>query len=213
MTEAEWLACEDWTRMLDFVEARKSLRKLLLSNIAVCQALIPIIRDKQSIRALKMLEDIADREVSGKDQHEAQNWARSSLAQCPPANRASYYARCAVYNLTLVEGDHAVLSQTGNFTASLDATENGEAILKEGANRIRCINSFQPITLSPSWLTSTVLSLAQGIYTEKAFDRMTILADALGDAGCDNEELLNHCRGHVAHARGCFVVDLLTGRQ
>jgi hypothetical protein len=35
------------------------------------------------------------------------------------------------------------------------------------------------VTLDPSWLTADVLTLARGIYEEKAFDRMPILADAL----------------------------------
>jgi hypothetical protein len=43
-------------------------------------------------------------------------------------------------------------------------------------------NPFQPITINPSWLTSTVLALAQGIYSEKAFDRMPILANTLQGA-------------------------------
>ena len=60
-------------------------------------------------------------------------------------------------------------------------------------------NPFRPITLNPSWLTSTVLALANGIYEEKAFDRMPILADALQDAGCDNEDILNHCRQPGEH--------------
>ena len=33
-------------------------------------------------------------------------------------------------------------------------------------------NPFRSVTLNPSWLTSTVLALANGIYSEKAFDRM-----------------------------------------
>jgi hypothetical protein len=74
-------------------------------------------------------------------------------------------------------------------------------------------NPFRPITLNVSWLTSTVLALAQGIYQEKAFDRMPILADALEDAGCDNEDILNHYRQPGGHTRGCWVVDLLTDRK
>jgi hypothetical protein len=74
-------------------------------------------------------------------------------------------------------------------------------------------NPFRPITLNPSWLTSTVLALANGIYEEKAFDRMPILADALQDTGCDNEDILNHCRGVEPHVRGCWAVDLLTDRK
>jgi hypothetical protein len=65
-----------------------------------------------------------------------------------------------------------------------------------------------PPRFDPAWLTSTVVALARGSYDERAFDRMPILADALQDAGCDNEELLKHCRGHGVHVRGCWAVDL-----
>jgi hypothetical protein len=74
-------------------------------------------------------------------------------------------------------------------------------------------NPFCPVSINPSWRTSTVLALATGIYSDRAFDRMPILADALQDAGCSNEDILNHCRGPGPHTRGCFVIDLLTGRQ
>jgi hypothetical protein len=53
---------------------------------------------------------------------------------------------------------------------------------------------FRDIAVDPRWLTSDVAALARGIYDEKAFDRLPILADALQDAGCDNEEVLDHCR-------------------
>jgi hypothetical protein len=69
------------------------------------------------------------------------------------------------------------------------------------------------ITPDPTWLTSTVTSLAQAIYTDRAFDRLPILADALEDAGCTNQDILAHCRSNGEHARGCWVVDLLLGRQ
>ncbi len=73
-------------------------------------------------------------------------------------------------------------------------------------------NPFRPVTLEPAWLTSTVRSLAEGIYAERAFDRMPILADALEEAGCDNADLLAHCRGDGPHVRGCWVVDLVLGK-
>src|SRR5262249_20874086 len=71
----------------------------------------------------------------------------------------------------------------------------------------------RPISLDPAWLTSTVAALARGIYEERAFDRLPILADALQDAGCDHPDILDHCRGPGPHVRGCWVVDLLLGRQ
>jgi hypothetical protein len=73
-------------------------------------------------------------------------------------------------------------------------------------------NPFRPVALDPAWLTSDVLALARGIYDERAFDRMPILADALQDAGCDSADVLGHCRSAGPHVRGCWVVDLLLGK-
>jgi len=80
--------------------------------------------------------------------------------------------------------------------------------------RLRCIfgNPFRPVAIDPQWLTSTVTLLAKGIYDDRAFDRLPILADALQDAGCDNADVLNHCRDTGPHARGCWVVDLVLGK-
>jgi hypothetical protein len=50
-------------------------------------------------------------------------------------------------------------------------------------------------------------------FMRRAFDRMPILADALQDAGCDNEDVLNHCRGSGPHVRGCWVVDLVLRKE
>jgi hypothetical protein len=63
----------------------------------------------------------------------------------------------------------------------------------------------------PLWRTSDVLALARGIHRDQAFDRLPILADALQDAGCDDETVLNHCRRPGGHVRGCWVVDLAMG--
>ncbi|MBA4192081.1 MAG: hypothetical protein C0467_29230 [Planctomycetaceae bacterium] len=80
---------------------------------------------------------------------------------------------------------------------------------------LRCAfgNPFRPVYVDPTWLASTVLQLAQGIYQDRAFDRMPILADALQDAGCDNDNILNHCRGDGPHVRGCWVVDQVLGKS
>jgi hypothetical protein len=87
--------------------------------------------------------------------------------------------------------------------------------ISEKAIFFRCIfgNPFRTIAVEQSWLTSTVVALADGIYQERAFDRMPILADALQDAGCDKEDILNHCRQPGEHVRGCWVVDLLLGKS
>jgi hypothetical protein len=85
---------------------------------------------------------------------------------------------------------------------------------REQCDWLRCLfaNPFQPITFSPSWLTSTAVALATSIYDSRDFSAMPILADALQDAGCDNDDILTHCRQPGEHVRGCWVVDLILGK-
>lgn len=79
-----------------------------------------------------------------------------------------------------------------------------------------------PFALDPRWLTRDTLDLARvirgfapsnyhdayGLYCEPHPERMPILADALMDAGCDSEEILQHCCAGV-HVSGCWLVDLI----
>jgi hypothetical protein len=78
---------------------------------------------------------------------------------------------------------------------------------------VRCVcgNPFRRVAADPAWLTSTVVALARGVHADRAFDRLPILADALQDAGCDDPDILAHCRGPHAHTLGCWVVGLLLG--
>ena len=80
-------------------------------------------------------------------------------------------------------------------------------------------NPFHPVTADPSWLTPVVLSLAAAAYDERRMPegtldpaRLTILADALEEAGCADEAILGHLRGPSPHVRGCRAVDLVLGK-
>ena len=42
---------------------------------------------------------------------------------------------------------------------------------------------------------------------------MPQLGDALQQAGCEDEPFLAHCRGPEEHVRGCWVIDLILGKQ
>jgi hypothetical protein len=74
-------------------------------------------------------------------------------------------------------------------------------------------NPFQPVAFDPAWRTSTAIALAQQMYDSRDFSLMPILADALEDAGCDSDDVLAHCRGDGPHVRGCWVVDLVLGKE
>ncbi|MBN9122481.1 MAG: hypothetical protein J0I06_25610 [Planctomycetes bacterium] len=79
---------------------------------------------------------------------------------------------------------------------------------------MRCVfgTPFRAVDFDPEWRTLDVLALARGVYDDRAFNRMTILADALEDVGCTSAAVLAHCRDvHASHARGCWALDLILG--
>jgi hypothetical protein len=89
-------------------------------------------------------------------------------------------------------------------------------------NLLRCVfgNPFRPLPLSTACHAATVVALAHAAYAERSLPsgeldptRLAVLADALEDAGCSEEALLLHLRGPGPHVRGCWVVDLLTGKS
>jgi len=90
------------------------------------------------------------------------------------------------------------------------------------ADLIRCLwqNPFRPIAIAPSWLTPTVLDLAQAAYDQRDLPqgtlelaRLAVLTDALEDAGCTDPDILGHLRQPGPHTRGCWPLDLLLERD
>ena len=84
--------------------------------------------------------------------------------------------------------------------------------------------SFRPLLpIAPALLAQNdglVVKLAQAAYEERSLPagtlnpaRLAVLADALVDAGCANEEILGHCREQTIHVRGCWLLDLLLNRE
>jgi hypothetical protein len=100
-------------------------------------------------------------------------------------------------------GEHYPLAGEGPF--ALDA-----AIYRRLA---ALFASSRPHELAPRWQSEPVVALAAAIRAEGAFDRLPILADALEEAGCDNADILSHCRDSGVHVRGCWVVDLILGKE
>ena len=84
-------------------------------------------------------------------------------------------------------------------------------------SRIRDIfgNPFRTVTMDPAGLASnkSVSEMTQAIYDKRCFEDMPILADMLTAAGCENDEILRHCRSEGPHVRGCWVVDSILGKD
>jgi hypothetical protein len=119
-------------------------------------------------------------------------------------------ASCAAFSVALWAQASWGTYQVLRFSADIV----GKAALIRILDCVFGIPRRHRASADPAWLTSTVIALARGIYDDRAFDRMPILADALEDAGCDNADILAHCRdADATHVRGCWVVDLILGKE
>ena len=227
MTEAEWLACDDPTPMLEFLRAKASDRKLRLFAVGCCRRIWDRLTDDRGRLAVSISERYADGMATEQELIEAAERVHHELpsdewAVCYAINPSwdSGYSpggRTATNPYAYWAAIHCADEASGNVAGGVPA-RSVEVVVAEQGNQaclLRDIfgNPFRPVTAEPTCLTSTVLSLAEGIYADRAFDRLPILADALQDAGCEDAEILNHCRSDGPHVRGCWVVDLILGKK
>ncbi|WP_246522923.1 hypothetical protein [Gemmata palustris] len=137
-------------------------------------------------------------------------------------NTAAYVALIAGAQALGRKADEFLLYHLHFRLVELDEEEHHKADLVVSAEKsvlaafLRDIfgNPFRrTINFKDTWRTNTVIALARQMYENRDFSPMPILADALQDAGCDDEDVLSHCRGDGPHVRGCWVVDLLLGKK
>jgi hypothetical protein len=231
MTEADWNSCTDPQVMLEFLRDsnRLSERKARLFGCACCRRIWRLLHRGQSRRAVEEAERYADGLVDeaalldidttatagadedGPDRYRAAVAARISARVSPMPSAVADFAQRAV---TCEPG-------SGHYLASFRQERAAQgALLRDLFGPL----PFREVHIDPTWLRwndGAVLRLATAIYEERQLPsgtldngRVAILADALLDAGCDNEEVLGHCRqqGEV-HVRGCWVIDLLLGKK
>jgi hypothetical protein len=76
-------------------------------------------------------------------------------------------------------------------------------------------NPFHPKAIHPAWLAvnDSVVQLAEAIYAGLAFDQLPTLGDVLEKSGCDDTDIVSHCREPGPHVRGCWVVDLILSKD
>jgi hypothetical protein len=229
MTENEWLTWGGISDgMLELLRAKPGLgRKRRLLAVGCCQRILKWMPE-ECLPAIELAEKLADG-LADEDARRAAFDAAGEAKDHQSDLRKSWAGYCAYravagpasYDRPESWNEDAA-AWVAQVAAQPDAWitgrwDNGALSAQRGAitELIRDIfgNPFRPVSLDSSWLTSAVVAIARGVYEERAFDRMPILADALQDAGCDNEEVLNHCRSDGVHVRGCWVVDLLLGKE
>jgi hypothetical protein len=215
MTEEEWLTCDQPQAMLDSLPDGVSERKLRLFACACCRRVWRLLSDARSKGAVEIAERHADGQATLDELEKSAREAwDASLHTHEAALHSSRAAWCAAETSPHFCAREAAADAVAATVCDPDDPEAEEAAQAALLHDIFG-NPFRAVALAPSWLAwndRAVLKLAQAIYNDRRFGDLRILADALEDAGCDNAEILAHCRSGGEHVRGCWVVDLLLNK-
>jgi hypothetical protein len=230
MTEAEWLATKNPILLVRLAERLlrnagriASGRKFLLLGCACCRSVSPPITEACCLRAIEVAEMAADGGATRADYEAVAHLMgdASILAGGPIFHPTT--AVCALIHdrEDRVESGIQALVICAEVEAPVASLRFWKwphqwKRYKFYVGLIRDIfgNPFRSVTPAPHWCTSDAVAMARGMYESRDFSAMPILADALQDAGCDNPDVLDHCRGpNGKHVRGCWVVDLILGRD
>jgi hypothetical protein len=227
--------------MLTLAAGRVSDRKLDLFNGWCCHALRPYLRDPRSRAAARYAEQHVDEgcpdtpereailEAAKKAVEELIKWADGAPTTLEIRRRRVYAFTAQIAQQAL---GHDQPSRGVWANAQLTAFAFGYANdeppaclpgseelrdehLRLQAQIFRDIvgDPFEPVAFDPRWRTEDTLGLARGIYEDRAFARLPLLADALMDAGCADDRLIGHCRSAGPHTRGCWAIDLVLGKE
>jgi hypothetical protein len=222
MTEAEWLKCSDPTAMLAQLRDKASERKLRLYTCAHCRLVWHWLIEERSRSAVEVAEHYADGLITEEDREVAFREAcTASIAvrRCPEKSDTILRLRQPrdpdrLYRAAFFAA-FAAGSGVGNITAQIRG-DNAHLVGKVTRSRLlHCIfgNPFRPASIKPPWLTTNIILQAQSIYDGRSFNCLPSLANSLDENGCDNKDMLSHCRSLEPHVRGCWVVDLALGKN
>ncbi|VTR93307.1 Uncharacterized protein OS=Sorangium cellulosum (strain So ce56) GN=sce5710 PE=4 SV=1 [Gemmata massiliana] len=194
---------------------------------AMCRHVLPLIDSPELAGVLETAEAFADGTASVEDMARARAVFLSATGSFEGDARIAALA-AQIYWATEVGTAHTWGELTLGIIDPQAAPTVGEAIfanldllLSEGVASLPELDyaslfddiERRAVPFSPSWRTSTAVALASQMYEAREFGALPILGDALQDAGCDSADVLNHCRAPGVHVRGCWVVDLVLGKE
>jgi hypothetical protein len=216
MTEEEWLNADRAIPLLGAAKTLSTERKYRLFACAWARHLFPPDVHPDIRRGIEVAEQIAD----GTASQAAVARARAFFG--PVAYISDYMARgifdeesmflAGVVREALKPQAHRsrVIAYFSDYEADR-GLENQSYYVPQARDIFG--NPFRPVDFAP-WRTDTAVALAHQMYEGREFSAMPILADALQDAECANEDVLNHCRdANQTHVRGCWVIDGVLGKE
>lgn len=228
MTEAEWLVCEEpEIPLLYLMDSEVGNRKLRLFGCACVRRVWCDLGDDRLRRSLEVAERFADGLATPRQLASARMIAQGLcegigdiIADHGPMAVAAICAQ-GVSGFTVAESTGAVAAEArSDEGASWASAHEQEQRAQAGILRDIFGNPFKPVVIEEAWLTPAIIMLAQAAYDTRKLpvgsldpNCLVVLADALEETGCANEDVLGHLRqaGQV-HFRGCWVIDLILGK-
>ena len=204
MTDAEWDRSQIPHLLAEALGRDSTSRKRRLCLCAYSRLLLPR-NSEEAVGVIGVADQFAD-QVATLDQLKEAN----ALARDQARRRTNHLGYTLLNRTTLQEVSSANMNSAVHLIYRLSGLSELQL-----SDVIRDIfgNPFRPAIFSPEWRTDTAVTLARTMYDSREFGAMPILADALQDAGCDNADVLNHCRdANQVHVRGCWVVDGVLGK-
>jgi hypothetical protein len=136
-------------------------------------------------------------------------------------NRDPYFAAlyAAAFSAWALAWEAQVAAGTDTYPDLPNEFKRSEE--RHQAGLLRCIfNPFRTFVQGLPCRTPTIRALAQAAYEERILPsgeldpaRLAVLADALEEAACSEQAILDHLRGIGPHVRGCFALDLIRDRS
>ncbi len=210
MTEAEWLNTSTAPHMIDYLASRASERKLRLFACAACRRISCVMQFEASRKAVQVSERYADGQAE-KDE------LRLAWSEGEELADTAERLQMRGWNAARTASQSAAAEALAAAQRAAQAAADGDLVREHFGN------PFRPRTIAAhvlSWQDRTVIRLAQAAYEERILPagtldnaRLAVLADALEEAGCEDEPILTHLRSGGLHYRGCWVVDLILGKS
>jgi hypothetical protein len=222
VTEAEWLALDRVNAPhMDWLRRRGSRRQFLLAAAAWARQVENVMTSARYRNLIQTLELFADDLRSEFELSRTLRPAEDAYHQRMEELQRLGQAPAVIHRLLAAD---VVALQAADphdaWTSAINALKAAGGTLRKGlrGQQVAVLhdifgNPFRPVTFDPAWRTATATALAKTMYDGRDFAAMPILADALEEAGCDNSDVLAHCRGPGPHVRGCWVVDLVQGKS
>lgn len=230
MNEAGWLACANAEVMLEvfggvFGPMRLD-RRLRRFAVECCRRVRHLITEEVFLQVADAGEAFADDPRNDKDtikamaRMSAEGWRRLRRYEGSADPRSYHAAKAAVATCAPTDWQAAfnAMRAAARAANTVDAESSDAGELRHQATILRCVfgNPCRPVAFDPGWRTwhsDLPVTMARRMYESRDFADMPVLADALEEAGCTNQEMLSHCRQEgVDHVRGCWVLDAILGK-